>query len=46
MDANTLFIILAIVMVACCIGPMLFMKRGHGDSHKERKTGHDSKSSM
>ncbi len=44
MDSNTWLIILVVILVAFCIGPMLFMRKRRGDSHEVHKTGRDSKS--
>lgn len=35
--SSTLIAILAVVLLACCIGPMLFMRKGGGPSNKDAK---------
>lgn len=42
MDISLL--ILAIMLLLCCAVPMLMMRKGHGESHKDCRMDHDSKS--
>jgi lipopolysaccharide/colanic/teichoic acid biosynthesis glycosyltransferase len=34
---NTFFIVFAVVILLCCVGPMIFMRRRHGKSRKNHK---------
>lgn len=41
MDTNTLFLILLVLMLVFCVGPMLFMRKRHDHSEHEHKGGED-----